>query len=44
MDDIKFNDEPKSILKHPMDDCHAVLIGDLQILLSLKGFVSYFLV
>jgi len=39
--DLKVYDEPNSMLEHPMDDCHVPVIGELCILLSLKGVISY---
>ena len=42
--DIKVNDEPKSMLEILTADCHALVISDLAITLCLKGVVSYFIV
>jgi len=40
--DIKVKDEPKSMLEHPTEWYHCIIVGDLKIALSLKGVVSYF--
>jgi len=37
--DMKFDEELKSMLENPTADCHALVIGDLTISLSLKGVV-----
>jgi hypothetical protein len=39
--DLKVYDEPNFMLEHSMDDCHVPVIGELCILLSLKGGISY---
>ena len=40
--DIKVNDEPKSMLEHPTEWNHCIIVEDLKIALSLKRVVSYF--
>ena len=35
--EIKVNDEPKSMLEHPTEWNHCIIVEDLKISLSLKG-------